>query len=376
MVRSITSFRAYCFLAVFFFHCSELHLPPGYLGVQAFFVLSGFLLTPILVDMKNALPLKLYLINFYGRRGLRIFPLYYLYLILVTFICLTLVSVKIELTDITNFLSSLPWSYTYAYNFYHATDSFEHSKLVTHFWSLAVEEQFYLFWPLFIWVVRSAHLKWFLFAVAAIGALSRFIIENAHTTDMFSFLHDRIDLVIYVLPFSHFDAFAIGGLFALYGKSIHKNFSWLAIFAVVAFGLLTHYIATNKISVESLGYPAFMDTKYVLGYTVINVFFAFMIMQIKNGAFASALFDNRVAYYFGNISYGLYVFHYPCLWFVPVVMPDHDLRFVNELLAFLLTTLIASISYHFFESKANNFKDLYFPTKIKPARETVHRLNS
>jgi peptidoglycan/LPS O-acetylase OafA/YrhL len=79
MIRALDSFRFYAFLAVFLFHIGR--FDAGYLGVQAFFVLSGFLLTPILVDMKRALPLKRYMISFYGRRVLRICPLYYFYLL-------------------------------------------------------------------------------------------------------------------------------------------------------------------------------------------------------------------------------------------------------------------------------------------------------
>src|SRR4029453_15200958 len=67
--------------AVFLFHLNL--VPAGYLGVQAFFVLSGFLLTPILVDMSTRLPPGRFFLNFYGRRGLRIFPLYYSYLAVV-----------------------------------------------------------------------------------------------------------------------------------------------------------------------------------------------------------------------------------------------------------------------------------------------------
>ena len=76
--RGLDAFRLFAFLAVFLFHVSLLE--SGYLGVQAFFVLSGFLITPILVEMRGQLPPGRYLLNFYGRRSLRIFPLYYAYL--------------------------------------------------------------------------------------------------------------------------------------------------------------------------------------------------------------------------------------------------------------------------------------------------------
>ncbi|MFT5830847.1 MAG: peptidoglycan/LPS O-acetylase OafA/YrhL, partial [Bacteroidia bacterium] len=71
MNPGLTSFRAFAFLAVYLYHAHVLSV--GYLGVQAFFVLSGFLLTPILIDMKQSMSTRHYFTKFYGRRALRIF---------------------------------------------------------------------------------------------------------------------------------------------------------------------------------------------------------------------------------------------------------------------------------------------------------------
>ena len=79
-IKSLDSFRFFAFFAVYLFHTNILGC--GYLGVQAFFVLSGFLITPILLEMRQELNFKSYLIVFYSRRALRIFPLYYGYLVI------------------------------------------------------------------------------------------------------------------------------------------------------------------------------------------------------------------------------------------------------------------------------------------------------
>ena len=81
MNKGLTTFRFFAFLAVFLVHVGV--FDAGYLGVQAFFVLSGFLLSPILVGMKSALSTQDYFVHFYGRRALRIFPIYYAYLFLI-----------------------------------------------------------------------------------------------------------------------------------------------------------------------------------------------------------------------------------------------------------------------------------------------------
>ena len=80
MIAGLDGLRAVAFLIVFFFHTRN--LPFGWMGVQLFFVLSGFLITDILLRMKEKLPSREFFVKFYGRRFLRIFPLYYLFLTL------------------------------------------------------------------------------------------------------------------------------------------------------------------------------------------------------------------------------------------------------------------------------------------------------
>ncbi|MBK9210268.1 MAG: acyltransferase [Anaerolineales bacterium] len=80
MIAGLDGLRAVAFLIVFFFHTRN--LPFGWMGVQLFFVLSGFLITNILLRMKDQLPRREFFVKFYGRRFLRIFPLYYFYLAL------------------------------------------------------------------------------------------------------------------------------------------------------------------------------------------------------------------------------------------------------------------------------------------------------
>src|SRR3990172_1921126 len=94
MMAGLDGLRAVAFLIVFFFHTRN--LPFGWLGVQLFFVLSGFLITDILLRMKENLPRREFFTKFYGRRFLRIFPLYYFYLLLVAVLILMLPSLKLN----------------------------------------------------------------------------------------------------------------------------------------------------------------------------------------------------------------------------------------------------------------------------------------
>ena len=368
MNRGLTSFRAWAFLAVFLFHFEEGIFPIGYLGVQAFFVLSGFLLTPILVRMKEDLPAQKFFINFYGRRILRIFPLYYLYLLGVLLLSLLIVNMDnyYGIPEIDRFIQQIPWSFTYAYNFFHASIFYEHTPLVTHFWSLAVEEQFYLIWPVLILLVKQKHLKVFLLVTIFLGPVLRFFIAVITAGGKFVFFAQSVDLVIYVLPFSHIDAFALGGYFALYQSSGGSKSSirvLILAFSSILLGYFTQYVSTGYIGITTLGYAPYMREQYIWGYSLINLVFSGILIQIRDGYFFSFLFDNTLLHYLGKISYGLYVFHYPMILLIKNITPD--LPFIIRLLMALLATIFMSaISYELFEKRFIDMKDKFFKKKL------------
>ena len=157
MIPGLDGLRAIAFLLVFAIHTDYLNF--GWVGVQLFFVLSGFLITGILLDMKEYLPTKEYYLKFYGRRFLRIFPLYYFYLLSMSGITAWLKSLAFRPNKMQIFLDQAPYAAIYVYNFFYASNQFEHTALLEHFWSLSVEEQFYIFWPLMIMLTPKKHVK-------------------------------------------------------------------------------------------------------------------------------------------------------------------------------------------------------------------------
>jgi peptidoglycan/LPS O-acetylase OafA/YrhL len=366
MSKGLTSFRALAFFAIFAYHMNPgpgyLGLQAGYLGVQAFFVLSGFLLTPILMDMKSSLGRKDFFLHFYGRRVLRIFPLYYSYLVIVAAISWLAINHygHSGMEPVDRFIEQLPWTATYTYDFYHASNYFEQTPLASHFWSLAVEEQFYLVWPLAIFFISPRHIRRFLLLVILAGPLVRYLSAAILDANLLPTLRDT-DLVIYILPFSHFDAFAIGGYFALYGKSRSGYLVWLSMLFVVMLGVSTTWLTTRQIQWDQLGYGPFMydSYKYVWGYSVINLMFAYMLVHVRDKAFMPALFENRLLVYLGTISYGLYVFHFPILWLIYTTMYRFPV-IVQQSTALLITVIISSISFEFMEKRCINMKDRYF----------------
>jgi peptidoglycan/LPS O-acetylase OafA/YrhL len=246
-----------------------------------FFVLSGFFLTPILVDMKSNLNRKDFFIHFYGRRALRIFPRYYSYLVLVASVSFILVDQyrnhglipngnfeliptdRFRLIDqLYVFIEQLPLTMTYTCDFYYVTYFSKLSFFATHFWSLAVEEQFHLAWPLAIFFIPNNHLKKFLLLLIAAGPFMRLLLVIILNANIFPAL-PQPDLVIYILPFSHSDAFALGGYFALYGKSRSSCLVWMSILFVIMLGMVTGWLATGQVQWDQLGYRRFMKDSYI-----------------------------------------------------------------------------------------------------------------
>ncbi len=111
--------------------------------------------------------------------------------------------------------NEMGYALTYVYDFYFALDRYIPSYFLTHFWTLAVEEQFYLVWPLFILLVPRKHMQKAFWGVIAVAPLLRLLVLILHGTESFSFLRDNVALVVYSLPFTHLDAFALGALLTL-----------------------------------------------------------------------------------------------------------------------------------------------------------------
>ena len=360
MNTGLTSFRAIAFLAVYLYHAKLLEV--GYLGVQAFFVLSGFLLTPILVDMKQSMSTRQYFAKFYGRRALRIFPLYYLYLGISALYCLRLMMQAQFERMSASYFSGFPWALTYTYNFFFAAHPEQTTPLLSHFWSLAVEEQFYLIWPLILLATPKRRLKMVLLAFIAMGPVLRMIVSALWGTKSLPGIHGQVDLAVYLLPFSHLDAFALGGFFALFRTSISRKATWQLLLAILALGLGSEYLSHGQIrNWTGLGYmPLMLDSgKSIWGYSALNLVFGCVLVQIREGKFLRLLFENRVLRYLGEISYGLYVFHFAVLGYYTVYHPEYSGN-KRVVVALLVTILLSAISYELMEKRFIRMKDRFF----------------
>lgn len=312
----------------------------GNFGVNIFFVLSGFLITTILLNEKNKHlsevgNKKKIIFNFYARRFLRIFPIYYLTISLVYFI------------KLPGFSENLLFyvSYTENFNIFlnSSWDSFSHT------WSLAVEEQFYLIWPFVILFTTKDKLLPVLITFILIGPIfsifQTYIIKNT--------------LNAFILTPSCFDAFGLGALLAYFYinnslEILKKNVKIALPISILLFiywqmaptGGHFQYIKRINESIIACGLILFCLSK---NYVRIR----------------DRILENKVMYYLGLVSYGIYLFHYsiPYLYSIlntnywGVIQPISI--FIHYLIMFLILVAMSFLSYYIIEKPILKFKNKF-----------------
>jgi peptidoglycan/LPS O-acetylase OafA/YrhL len=367
MIPGLDGLRAVAILIVFFFHTR--HLPFGWMGVQLFFVLSGFLITDILLRMKEKLPRRQFFTKFYGRRFLRIFPLYYFYLLLVGLLIAFLPSLKLNALNAElgeRFLNQIWVALFYVYDFFHATAFFERSRFFTHLWSLSVEEQFYLAWPLMIFLTPRERFKNLCLTAIGLGFLARLAISFAYRAQLFPFMSTDPQQSVNVLPFSHIDAFALGAYISRF--EIPRPRLQLPAFVILvpAIGLWTDYLSKGTMTV-SLGYDLPLTGLYkeVWGYSLLNYLFALLIYCVVRTGSLTSLLEFPVLRYLGKISYGFYVYHYGIIALCLALVRKYDLEYNLRspqmfVMTFGSTLLVASLSYHLLEKPLIDLKEKFF----------------
>jgi peptidoglycan/LPS O-acetylase OafA/YrhL len=310
----------------------------GILGVTLFFVLSGFLITGILLKSKtiieNGGAVKKAFTTFYIRRSLRIFPVYYL---------LLLILVVINSSAIRE---SFWWHFFYGSNFFFWIKG-EFTGQLSHFWSLAVEEQFYLVWPAVILFVKRKYIPHVLFTGIAGAILFRYFITSPSN-----------ELGRILMPGS-LDSFCIGGLLVYSkqsGASLYKTYvKSRSLFLAGAFLLL---IAVHTTYFRSL--PLQLHTAFF--YFLISVSFAVIIDRVADTVHTpviSWILNNKALLYIGKISYGVYLFHNFIPYFYGLELPGLPASlslYTVQGLRFLLLIAISSVSWFLFEKPVLRLK--------------------
>ncbi len=368
MIPGLDGLRAIAFLLVFFFHTDYLEF--GWAGVQLFFVLSGFLITGILIKMNQNLSPRDYFVKFYGRRFLRVFPLYYFYLILMLVVTTFLIYNGYKPNVMKLFQTQLPYALGYIYNFHYASLIYRHLYFLVHFWSLSVEEQFYIFWPLIIFLTPEKIRKGVLTSIIFLGPLFRILITLAYKYSFVPFLNETLPMGLYPLTFNHIDAFGLGAFIACYPIPKAKLQAIGLTFLLPLSAFLWQYLASGSIgSFGSLGFQFIMPVGYqfIWGYSALNYYFATLIFAVAREGFLVGFLENTVLKYIGRISYGLYVYHNGAIWFTSRIrdfgISEEFVKPLSTLLALIISFVLAALTYKFIEKPFLSLKDRYFPVE-------------
>lgn len=359
-IQVLDGLRGYAALMIIFSHMSQvtdtvvgksiydaidiLHL--GYLGVDLFFVLSGFLITRILIKEKKNGEFSFRL--FYLKRSLRIFPIYYLTIL----VCYLLFSLK-----------DIAYMATYISNFYFFFNDIKHP--LVHTWSLSIEEHFYLLWPLLLYFIPLNLLKRYMLPTIVLIVLVSIIIA-------YSLLESQKfnSILSYGTQFRIL-SLSIGAIFAFHENKIGKlnkrlATRWLFVLGFIFYmlGIFSCYHAFQSISVT-----VFAIGRLFFFSICSSFFFLFVLIQESRGNTSDYLYSNKGIRYIGEISYGLYLYHYPIFFFLGISkgqFEDGSISFMMNIFSLVLTFFLAISSYVFIEKPIMKLKrQLVFKHKRK-----------
>jgi peptidoglycan/LPS O-acetylase OafA/YrhL len=324
-------------------------LPLGDLGVQLFFVISGFLITQILLNCRSALEngqtsraqcFK----AFYMRRLLRIAPAFY--------ICLAL----LYWVDYPTIRQNLGWHATYLSNVYFVFQSDEHIGRTAHFWSLAVEEQYYLVWPLVVWFAPR---KWLVaITLASIAAAPLFrIFASLFLSDWY--------LARLWLPFACTDSLGAGGLLALLtSKPVNRFHPRLLLGAKWVVAPLLALL---------LVWQCFVPLPRGMDVILLRLLMAFTFYWVVSQCVSSAnrypwrCMNNPPLRLIGKVSYGMYVMH----MFVPELLTsvfgislESSSSPMNFATLFIVTMFLSCALYFLIELPILSYKKM-FPYQLR-----------
>jgi peptidoglycan/LPS O-acetylase OafA/YrhL len=317
----------------------------GFYGVDLFFVLSGYLITGILYDSKGA---SHYFRNFYMRRVLRIFPLYYAVLFVLFFVLPR--AAPFYPAALEESARHQPWIWPYGVNLFIALRGEWALPYVSHFCSLAVEEHFYLLWPVVVaFASRRTLLK-----ICAGCALFSLVLRIALSFSGFN------DISIQVLTPCRLDALCIGGFLAVASRSELRD--RLARIARPATLLLAAAIVA--VSAWTAGTGLLLPVFHPIRGSLVALLFGALLIACVNARPRDAIarvFAHRTMRFFGKYSYGIYVFHGVIAYFfsekrtedvVAVWVGSHLLAVLLQAAAGVaLSVAISVLSYEWFEKR-------------------------
>lgn len=312
--------------------------PLGMTGVTLFFVLSGFLITQILLKSRTTAENKNEnkfhsLRQFYIRRTLRIFPIYYLTIFVLYYF------------NTESIRDKFLWFLFYASNIYFYEIN-NWSGSLSHLWTLAVEEQFYIIWPFIILFIPKKHLLKSIVSITILGPVFRTVLY---------LLGDRSEWAlsfIFILTPSCMDCFGLGALIAYWSLTDDDPFLKRPILAYA-------FLIINIAVLVILSFAAESPFSIFLYRFSISAICMMIISKASRGfkGIAGSILENPFLRYLGKVSYGLYLYHN----FIPMIysslgLPVMSNIYFNFVVQLMLLVILCTLSWYLIENPINNLK--------------------
>lgn len=338
----LDGFRAIAVTAIIIFHMNPNWLPGGFLGVDTFFVISGYLITALLIS-EYYITGEIDLINFWLRRIKRLIPaVLFMLTVILTYTAFFKPEIifDIKKDTIAAFFYVSNWWYIFQ-----DVDYFNQFAIapLKHLWSLAVEEQFYLLYPiLLLFLVKFKNQNFtflILFIISLISLEMMFFLSNSEGNNS----------RVYFGTDTRLQTLLLGALLAIIWPpfSLKKNISKIQkyiidLFGIIGLVILIYFFVT--ISDKDIWI-------YKGGFYLISFITLFIIASVvhPSGLFAKSL-SNRLFVYIGKRSYSLYLWHFPIIEFVHSYFVAGQIPFYVYFLDIILMVTIAEFSYKFIET--------------------------
>jgi peptidoglycan/LPS O-acetylase OafA/YrhL len=339
----------------------------GSYGVDLFFVLSGFLITGILYDARNK---AYYFRNFYMRRFLRIFPLYYGVLALLFFVAPLIPLLQGATLDYL--VNRQAWAWLYGVNVYTAIEGEWRLSFINHFWSLCVEEHFYLFWPFVVYVLARRPRA--LIAVSLAVSLSAMLARLIGSLVGLSWFITGV-----LIPF-RLDGLALGAFLAVAARQpggLKRLVRALPRVMAVVGGLLAATVVWIRLLGARHGLELVGGVRPMLIEMILAGLLMWAIVAHERSA-ASRFFRSRLMVFLGTYSYGLYVYHHFIAYYfisnrtelelAPLLGSHGAAVALQATLGASASLGLAYLSYELFEKRFLRLKPLFELAK-QPAPE-------
>lgn len=333
----IDGIRALAVIAVLAFHLEKSILPGGFVGVDVFFVISGYLITSILCHQSQSG--RMSLLIFYHRRISRIFPLFFL----VGFVTLAIASRVYTSQDFASAgalaaasaVSATNFKLMLQGNYFEVTPD---SQPYLHFWSLSVEEQFYLFLPLLIHIKHRYGFtrRWLLFTLSILGSIS-FLLCLLLTKS-------RPTWAFYLLPSRAWELLA-GSILAVSQFELRRWCSFRVDCTLIGLGII---LLSFCLITESTEFPGLVALWPVFGTLLL------LVNSAEERGLGNRILSSRLLVLIGKISYSLYLCHWPIYCFVDYCFYGES-AVVRLVLKVILTPLTSFFSYFWIETPIRRF---------------------